>query len=663
MTHLLKNRILLLVSFICLPFLSEGQTNAQSNYLSHNISISAQNIPLEEVLDQIAEEGNFLFSYNADILNGKAHVSIDASNRSIERILRQLLGKEIKTKVIGHHVVLLKSKEENPPMKEDDKPGFLISGFIRDGENGILLPDATIFDVKGNLSATTDEKGFYNISIPAGRETLLLSFCKAGYIDTIVVVKALALDTINIALKSDHLDQLTSRGSDTLFLDPLQNKKLVTALVPWEAQVTSNNLRIHDPRLFQVSLLPFIGTNHLIRGSQTNQLSLNIIAGYSAALQGFEVGGFLNIIKQDVTGIQISGFGNIVGGNTKGVQVAGFMNANSGTMTGVQLAGFSNTISNRFKGAQLAGFSNLSMKDVDGFQISGFANVALENVNLAQMAGFANYGANIHGIQAAGLCNFARGNVKTIQASGFANFANEVGGFQLSGFTNVALNRVGSSQITGFANIASTVEGVQLAGFANLAFKENNGAQVAGFVNYAKNMDGIQVALFNFSDTVRAGVPIGLLSFVRKGYHSLELSGNELFPVNLMFKSGISRFYNVFTSGYANDRFYGGYGFGSKLSIYKRLGASFDLCANMIFTTNSSVTMKGVQYKFAPSLDFRLFKYLTLSAGPSLNLFNSFKINDDSSVPYSMVAHSFYENLSNNIRQQAWLGWNVGLRF
>ena len=56
--------------------------------------------------------------------------------------------------------------------------------------------------------------------------------------------------------------------------------------------------------------------------NEVPHLSFNLLAGYYAKLDGFELGGLANLETEEVYGVQIAGLTNVVGGRVKGFQAA-----------------------------------------------------------------------------------------------------------------------------------------------------------------------------------------------------------------------------------------------------------------------------------------------------------------------------------------------------
>lgn len=195
-----------------------------------------------------------------------------------------------------------------------------------------------------------------------------------------------------------------------------------------------NTDTLSDIRPFQLSLVPFIGTEGTYAGENIYKVSLNIFGGFTGGVDGIELGGFLNINQYSMTGLQGSGFGNVVNGPVSGLQASGFGNVITGNMEGIQAAGFGNVTADRMEGIQIAGFGNVT-------------------------------GGNSAAIQAAGFGNVTGGRIAGIQMAGFGNMANEIEGIQMAGFLNMA-KKVTGLQL-GFINVADTIDGLPI-GFLSI---------------------------------------------------------------------------------------------------------------------------------------------------------------------------------------------------
>ncbi|MBL4704172.1 MAG: hypothetical protein JKY54_06605 [Flavobacteriales bacterium] len=262
--------------------------------------------------------------------------------------------------------------------------------------------------------------------------------------------------------------------------------------------ISNSDEQEKEKRIFQISFLPFFGTNSRGSNEITNNTSINILAGYAYGLKGFEAGGLLNIIKDSVTGVQLAGLGNLVGGDIQAVQMAGLFNIGG----------------NNFKGTQMAGLLNWATDSVNGGQIAGLLNAS----------------SSLEGFQTAGLLNLAP-RVKGIQIAGLVNIAQETEG----------------TQISGLINYTKTLKGLQI-GFINISDTIEQGVAI-GFFNYVKH--GFHQFEISNSDAMHAN-----LSF-KTGTHefySILTAGYRLDDINPLWSYGygIGRQFNFGTKLYAN---------------------------------------------------------------------------------------------------------------
>jgi hypothetical protein len=645
---------------------------AQKNHLSTRINVELFNQPLGFALEEISKQGGFKFSYNTQIIEEDSIISLSAENTKVKSILKTLFpNSAYQYKSIGQHLIIYKVEASNTTPKR-----VIVSGYVRDGRTGGVLTKATIYNVNRDVVATSDSKGYYEIDLSENQNLLSLNFCKSGYRDSIIHIRPLS-QTTNIQLipKYKKINALSSKNLSTQ-TSALHQRSLVKLIVSDRQIENSNNLKLYRNSPLQVSFLPMLGSNGLLSGTVENRFSINIISGYSRSVNGLELGGFLNIIREDLRGTQLSGFGNVVGKSSKGLQASGFFNYNIGAFTGAQLTGFSNvvtgdiegiqvagflnTLRGKMDGAQLAGFTNLTTENTDGFQIAGFSNVTFKDVKLAQIAGFGNYGGNIDGLQIAGFGNLAKGDVNALQAAGFMNAAYNVKHLQIAGFMNVVAYTNSGFQIAGFMNMATQIEKMQVAGFMNIALHENNGGQIAGFLNVAKKIRGIQIGVLNISDTIYNGIPLGIMSVVAKGTHVLEISSDELFPVNFAFKTGVPHFYNIFKIGFAQNEIYPAYGVGTSIALNTSLGLTFDVIGGILLSTSSLSSLSKTRWSINPSLTYKISKNFSIAAGPTLNLGVSARSLNE---PLSGVSsYSFIDGTSQNYYTQAWLGAHIAVK-
>ncbi|MFH1297189.1 MAG: hypothetical protein ABIJ04_07960 [Bacteroidota bacterium] len=604
---------------IVLVLTATGQTTmGQRSHLSKRITITCSSMPLYSALDEIGRAGNFSFSYNADLINVDSLVTLQAESEKVESILETLLGEQIRNKEVGNHVILMRyvSREERRDSKQATE--YLVSGYVQDGQTGHRLKNATVYEVSRRKSVLSDTHGHYSFPVPVGLEIQGLYFAKAGYADTVVFIRPVRDYSLNVPLKPLYEDILrVSPRPAELPVNPIDSLALIHLLVPREALITSENLQIYGTRAFQVSLIPYVGTNWMNKGSYTNAISFNLLAGYTGGVNGFELGGLINIVRRNVRGLQIGGLGNIVGRNTMGVQVGGLFNVNLG----------------RYKGLQLSGLMNYQRDTLTGAQIGG-------------------------------LCNYLEGKMQGVQVGGLMNITTgHVDGWQVAGLANMAYKDVSQVQIGGLFNYGRHVNGIQIGGLVNIANGNVNGLQIGGLVNYAQSVVGLQLGAFNISQTIESGIPVGFFSYVHKGgLHRFELYADEVFYGNVAFKTGTNRFYNIFQVGVGTSWMVNYmYGIGTSFSFGPKVSLDINVISGLVFSTTPSLALHGTHTKVLPAVEYRFRKHLAIFGGPTYNLYafdetRTFK-------PNGIAPYTFFDQVKGYQRIQMWVGGTVGLRF
>ena len=404
---------------------------------------------------------------------------------------------------------------------------------------------------------------------------------------------------------------------------------------------------------FAIGLFPPLTTNGANAGNCVNQLSFNLISGYSAGLAGMEFAGFSNTERDFVRGAQFAGFGNFVTGEFTGFQFAGFAN-------------FNKSISN---GVQFAGFSNFNYDQADGVLAAGFFNFTNGKSLAIQLAGFANFCEDVEGVQGAGFANVVKGNGKAFQGAGFTNITlGEVNGIQAAGFLNFSMKKMENIQAAGFANISmGDAKGIQASGFANIAVGDLEGIQASGFLNVAQKVNGLQLGILNISDTIESGIPIGVLSIVRNGFRELEVSFSEGLNTQAAFKIGVDKFYNIFAVG---AQFLGsdycwayGYGIGTHLSKTESFKTQLELMGYHINEGKAHTNAYNDLQQLKLTFTKKISEHFNVFAGPTLNLMITDNKDDNGFAfeshfaPYKMISHS-----GRNTTLESWIGFTAGIR-
>lgn len=591
---------------------------SKSGILDYAISIEIKSTPVKLILKKIEEIGGVKFSYNPELIDENRLVSLNIKNRSIRYGLSLIFDGSVRFKEVGEHIVLLKNEDKDEiKAREKQDAYYVFSGRITDELTGLPIYGASVYDVDSRYAVLTDKKGNYTLSILMSESIRSLYFSRKGYKREVIVIDTKSESALvnNIILSPTNIDIEKINGNEITEIPiGIEDKALSGVLVSYETYQHGENLpEINETRIAQISLIPSVsfGSNLSTNGLIINKFSLNVLAGYSKGVDGFEIGGLANMVNGDVKGCQIGGITNLVAGNTNGFQLAGIANLSQGNVKGVQVSGISSIVKGDMDGVQVSGIASVVRGGFDGVQVSGISNLVFEKS---------------YGVQIAGIYNQV---IDTLVGS------------QISGIGNSALKGNTLNQVSGIFNLTNI----------------NSGTQFSGIYNHANENNGLQIGLINTS--VRStGIAIGLINFVKEGYRGYEISTNESFQSNIVIKSGVKRLYNTYSFGNQigkDNLMTAGLGMGTYFDLSKRIMLSVDGSFNSTFTKNN---YNSFFTKLSLTIDFKILKWLVLYAGPSLN--SDFSLNGGEAIDFSYKPFSEKDLPNGFIRH--WGGAQIGIR-
>jgi hypothetical protein len=168
-------------------------------------------------------------------------------------------------------------------------------------------------------------------------------------------------------------------------------------------------------RLFQLSIVPGLGTNGMQPGSFANYFSFNLTSGYSASTLFFEVSPISNLNTNKTRGLQIAGLVNLTGANafgglSKRDKELKLKNGFSSFLSGAQISSLANIVVDDAFGAQFTGGINLVKGALIGFQVSAISNIVYKYSFGVQASGLFNVSvSSIDGLQISTLSNYTQG--------------------------------------------------------------------------------------------------------------------------------------------------------------------------------------------------------------------------------------------------------------
>lgn len=360
---------------------------------------------------------------------------------------------------------------------------------------------------------------------------------------------------------------------------------ILLGLALFTSEFTLSQSKIYTWRAINLGIAPGLSTNGIHPKNFANKISINLFAGYSAALSGVELSGISSFHSYSSSGIQISGIANTVGGNRKDLKE-------------YTESDLSNLTSN-YHGMQISGAVNTVTGSVIGIQIGGMTNLIFRGHGSGmQIAGFVNYvDGYLEGVQVSSLINVSKKHITGAQISMLLNSTEgEVYGVQLGAWNS-------ASTLYGPKSEAALGAGIQF-GAINISRQIMDGYQV-GLLNYGASSRGFQLGIVNINHKTD-GYPVALLN-IGKGRMGMKVTADNISKVNIHLLTGSKKLTNTLLLGFEvgqnkKDAFVLGYSLGKTKHLRK----------GRIFTHHELMFR-------SMSISFKTFEFLPiLSANSSL---------------------------------------------
>ena len=162
------------------------------------ITLKANDVSLEEVLDEIENQSEFYFIFNQKLIDTDRRVHITAKNQNIKKVLNKLFtGTNVIYKVYDRQIVLSnvqannKNNDVNGKLYRDGKLDMtfagqkerltqntqrVISGRVTDAANDAPLVGVNVVEKGTNNGTITDINGVYQLTVSDSSATLVFSY-------------------------------------------------------------------------------------------------------------------------------------------------------------------------------------------------------------------------------------------------------------------------------------------------------------------------------------------------------------------------------------------------------------------------------------------------------------------------------------------------------
>ena len=234
--HIMKITALILFIFAGTAFATETYSQVMK------VTVMADKISTGKVINEIEKQTDYLFVYNVNEVNLKRTVQVNAENKPVAEVLKEVFeGTNIYYAMEGKNIMLMsKTKESASAQQTDNK----IKGVVKD-TNGEPIIGANI-TVKGqSIGTITDIDGRF---ILEASTNALLQVTYIGYVSQEVQVNNRKEITIILQEDAKALEEVVVIGYGTAKKSDLTGSTAQIKPEALTASVVGNAYRLHSSR-------------------------------------------------------------------------------------------------------------------------------------------------------------------------------------------------------------------------------------------------------------------------------------------------------------------------------------------------------------------------------------------------------------------------------
>lgn len=182
------------------PYPPEGRIPVEP---TPTVTLNMRQVPLLDILLELEKQTGVFFSYESSLLDELPKVSLNAHEESFSYCLKRLFAPLPVVYRIAGQTVVLKRK---PRL-------YTISGFVRDSVSYESLINAAVIEGFTHKGTTSNNYGFYSITLPAGNVCLRSSY--VGYKNKSLCIELTKDTLVDIQLvSSSALDEIVVTGTN-----------------------------------------------------------------------------------------------------------------------------------------------------------------------------------------------------------------------------------------------------------------------------------------------------------------------------------------------------------------------------------------------------------------------------------------------------------------
>jgi len=171
--QLIKYIIISFIISINIPLM--GQIG-NDDIAKRKVSLQISNGTVQEVITILERKYQLEFLYNPQDIKDKV-IAVDEDNISVPSLLNKLFEPvELKYKIADDQVIIYSLKDWQAAQKKNQVIRHTISGYVRDLETTETLIGVNILDKTTGSGTTTNEYGFFSITLPEGDVSIVFSY-------------------------------------------------------------------------------------------------------------------------------------------------------------------------------------------------------------------------------------------------------------------------------------------------------------------------------------------------------------------------------------------------------------------------------------------------------------------------------------------------------
>ena len=176
----IKLRKYLPAAMLLAALLTSGMPASAQKEKRENVTINATSVTISQLFTQLKKQTGYNFVISSDLAKTFNSVTVNATNRPLREVLKDVLDQNNCTYDIdGHTITILRKVSSNRSRK--------VSGVVRD-ESGAPLPGVPVCIGDSRVCTMTDDNGYYIFDIPS--EACDLKFTYVGMKTKYVTIPA-----------------------------------------------------------------------------------------------------------------------------------------------------------------------------------------------------------------------------------------------------------------------------------------------------------------------------------------------------------------------------------------------------------------------------------------------------------------------------------------